>query len=123
MGRDILFSGLKTSYMCRECMPDYIQQVGASEVCEPSVTCSLGERKIGEDSCSECSIGTYYNNQISRFIDDPSTWDTDRCVPCPNGTYSSEDLVAIDECFPCNPGTYQPNLGSSICLECPLGSF
>ena len=72
---------------------------------------------------SECPSGTYYNNQISRLINDTSTWDTERCVSCPNGTYSSEDIFTIDECLPCAPGTYQPQFGSSTCLDCPLGSF
>ena len=98
MGRDKARSGLK-NYMCRECMPDYVQQVGGSELCEPNLSCFLGERKIGQDSCSTCSSGTYYNNSISRLINDTSTWDIERCVFCPNGTYASEDIPAINECF------------------------
>ncbi len=122
MGRDRSLYGMK-NYICRECMPDYIQQVGDSGQCEPKLLCPLGERKIGEDTCSECSSGTYYNNQISRLINDTSTWDADKCVSCPKGTYSSEYLIPIDECFQCSPGTYQPESGSSECFECPLGSF
>ena len=104
-------------------MPDYVQQVDDSKRCSPTLSCILGERKIGEDSCSKCSSGTYYNNHISRLISNASTWDTEKCVPCPNGTYASEDIAAIDECFPCSPGMYQPKSGSSGCLVCPEGSF
>ncbi len=121
MGRDISVSGLR-SYMCRECMPDYVQQDGYSDQCESSLSCPLGKREIGEDSCLTCSNGTYYNNQISRVINDPTTWDAERCVSCPSGTYASNNLAAIDECFPCRPGLTSP-AGSSSCCACDQGLY
>ncbi len=123
MGRERLGIGQKKS-ICRECIPDHVQEFGQREECEQKLTrCYLQQRQLGQNFCAECPSGTFYDNKVSRYVDDISTWNLERCVPCPSGTYAPVDLLAINECFQCPPGTYQPESGKNSCLECPLGSF
>jgi hypothetical protein len=103
------FMGLTDSSFlkhCKECMPDHIQQSGLGDKCEES-SCLLNERRLGNDTCSQCPDGTYYDNELFRNETDNSTWVSDRCVECPNGTYANtSDITAINKCFKCAPGTY-----------------
>jgi len=118
MGKDSLFLN-----QCKECLPDHMQQPGLGEKCDEETPCPLGERRFGEDQCSSCLNGTYYDNSLSRDKDDPSTWESDRCVQCFSGTYANTEVVAIGKCFPCTPGMYQNETGSSTCNTCESGTF
>jgi hypothetical protein len=116
----------KENFICRECLPDYMQRPGSSnyQCAINDEKCPLGQRKLGENVCSsQCPNGTYFNNTLARSIDDPSTWNDDRCVPCSPGEYANENITAFDKCFPCKPGTYQSEIGASACLNCPSGTF
>ena len=85
--------------------------------------CTLGQRKLGEDVCTSCPSGTYYDNGIFRNVRNTSTWISEQCVSCQKGTYAPEDLPAINQCFECSPGNYQNNTGSSNCTVCEEGSY
>jgi hypothetical protein len=116
----------KEHSICRECLPDYMQRPGTSDYqCGINdEKCPLGQRKLGENVCSSrCPNGTYFNNTLARSIDDPSTWNDARCVPCSPGEYANENITAFDKCFPCKPGTYQSEIGATTCLDCPSGTF
>jgi hypothetical protein len=111
--------------ICRECIPDYMQRPGLDYQCaiNDDEKCPLGQRLLGEDTCSRCPDGTYYNNKLARSIDDPSAWDDARCVPCSPGEYATMALPSVNNCFKCEPGTYQPEVGAVRCLNCPSGEF
>ena len=110
---------------CKECLPDYIQQPGLGEQCDVTPCPRLGERLLGQDQCSSCPSGTFYDNTLTRIESDRSTWinASDRCVQCPIGTYANMNVSAIDQCFQCIPGTYQDETGSSACKICEPGTF
>jgi hypothetical protein len=120
------FMGQESS-ICRECMPDYMQQPGTSDYqCEVNYdeNCPFGQRKLGEDECSkQCPDGTYFKDELTRSIDDPSTWDEDRCIPCSPGHFVADGIIIINKCLECLPGSYQPELGATTCLDCPYGEF
>jgi len=108
---------------CKECMPDHIQQSGLGVKCEES-SCPLSERRLGQDQCSSCPDGTYYDDELLRIETDIFTWVSDRCVLCPTGMYANiSDITAINKCFKCTPGTYQNETGASACKECEPGTF
>jgi hypothetical protein len=124
MGRNIPPFNIEKS-MCMECMPDHLQKHGTIDICaiDDNEKCPLGERNFTQDKCSKrCPDGTYYNNTLTRLINDTSTWDAPRCVPCLEGTYAKK-VATIDKCLKCEPGTYQPNKGADECLTCPVGEF
>jgi hypothetical protein len=121
------FMGKETS-ICRECIPDTQQKSRSKEEqCAIGIedgACPLGEqRKLGEDTCSKCRDGTYFNSTMLRYVSDPSTWDSDRCRECPIGQYATQNNVTVDVCLKCQPGTYQPEKGASSCLDCKIGTF
>jgi len=120
MGRPVFLNYEQSS--CRECMPDYMQQVGAGEQCSQD-PCSLSERELGSTDCTRCGAGTYYDNTITRREYNASSWDTKRCKLCSPGHYSNTNLTAINKCFECASGTYQDIEGQSSCKNCPLGEF
>ena len=113
MGREL------DSPFCRECIPDFSSSSG--ELCD--LPCSLGERKVGQDICTKCANGTFYDNSFQRSVEIPQTWNHDRCVDCPTGTYANDDIAAVNECFSCNPGFYQPNKSASQCIKCDAGYY
>ncbi len=65
----------------------------------------------------------YYGASLSRSIDDPSTWNNDRCIPCSPGQFVSKGFIAVNKCLECLPGTYQPGVGANACLSYPSGTF
>jgi hypothetical protein len=113
--------------MCRECMPDYMQKPGTSDYqCEDRYDkiCPFGQRILGEDECSkQCPDGTYFDNELTRFTNDPSTWEDDRCVPCSPGQFVTEGAIVVNKCLECLPGTFQPEVGATTCLDCQSGEF
>ena len=110
---------------CKECLPDHIQQPGLGEQCDVTPCPRLAERLLGQDQCSPCPNGTFYDNFLMRIESDITTWinASDRCVQCPIGTYANKQVTAIDKCFQCVPGTYQNETGSGACKTCELGTF
>jgi hypothetical protein len=107
------------SPFCQECIPDFVS--GSGERCD--LPCILGERKLGQDMCMKCADGTFYDNSFQRSIENPESWDLDRCVDCLNGTYANDEIAAVNQCFSCNPGFYQPNQAASQCIKCEDGSY
>ncbi len=105
---------------CKECTPDRMQDPSKnSEECNQ--ICLNKIRNLGEDECSYCSHGYYYDTSIIRDADQSETWMAPKCNPCPTGQYSNR--VVLDECFECKPGTYQPDQGSTQCLPCKPGTY
>ncbi len=125
MGRVVLPETGKEEPICRECPPHYSQQDGVGAQCDLYKPCLLGQRLLGEDSCSErCPDGTYYNKSVTRTENDIQTWDAMRCDGCSVGTYSrNQDQPAVNFCFDCLPGTYQNNTASDSCIKCPVGTY
>ena len=110
--------GLNSPF-CIECIPDFIS--GGGELCD--LPCTLGERQFGQDICTECTNGTFYDNSFQRQLANSESWLDDRCVDCPPGTFANDNIAAIDKCFSCTPGFYQPDHGGSECIKCPLGYY
>lgn len=121
--------------VCRECLPDHVQDSGSSESCSTK-SCLLQKRPLGENKCYDCPTGFAYDSSLMRSIEDKSTWNNDRCFLCPAGKYVTSNLNCEDcpmgtfknepsdlECTVCNPGEYQPELGKSQCEICPVGGF
>ena len=88
------------SAVCRECPPDSVSQgvLGAGERCVMS--CSLGQRPLGSNTCAECKgvAGTYANSSVKRDPADPSTWAAPGCASCPSDkstVRASGSLVAL----------------------------
>ena len=46
--------------------------------------------------------------------------DDDKCIPCPNGTYSDTDNVKI--CTPCPEGLITSQEGSTNSSQCHMGN-
>ena len=53
--------------VCLECMPDHMPEEGTGEKCS-SIRCTLGERPLGTDVCTNCQNGTFYNNTLERNL-------------------------------------------------------
>ena len=83
------------------------------------------ERKLGEDVCSNCPGGTFYDSSVRRSETNfsLSTIEEPRCIPCQVGYFSSPSQLAIDSCFECLPGSYSNITGSSFCEVCEEGTF
>ena len=115
-----LFMGQELhSPFCQECLPDSTSGIG--DLCD--ISCILGERKFGQDICMKCTSGTFYDNSFLHSVENSETWDRNRCVDCPNGTYANDDIVAVNACFLCSPGFNQPNEASSQCIKCDAGYY
>lgn len=114
-------SQLSIGSKCVECQSDFMQRLGEEEQC--GHFCSLQNRTIGKDTCTNCPAGHYYDSTVVRDEHDPSTWNKNRCVACNSGEYANLDIVAVDKCFKCQPGTYQDLNTSSACLNCPNGTY
>ena len=115
------------SAVCRECLPDRVSQgvFGSGERCV--IPCSVGQRPLGVDTCTECTAvpGTYANTSVERDPADPSTWAAPGCASCPSGKRADGATGAV--CLPCFPGQFASSTGSvscPICLgRCPDGKF
>ena len=109
---------------CRECIPDNLQQTGDGEQCDLNRPCFLGQRRLGEELCSDkCPGGTFYNSTLTRDERNEETWKLPRCVNCPPGRYANKTKVAVNFCFQCETGYYQPKSNSTSCLSCEPGTF
>lgn len=121
--------------VCRECLPDHVQDPDSSETCSEK-SCLLQKRPLGENDCYDCPAGFAYDSSLVRLIEDKTTWNNDRCFLCPVGEYVTPNLNCEDcpmgtfknetsdlECTLCNPGKYQPELGKSQCEICPIGGY
>ena len=121
--------------VCRECLPDHVQDPDSSETCSKK-SCLLQKRPLGENNCYDCPAGFAYDSSLVRLIEDKTTWNNDRCFLCPVGKYVTPNLNCEDcpmgtfknepsdlECTVCNPGEYQPKLGKSQCEICPVGGY
>ena len=75
------------------------------------VGCAAGYAYTGGATCQACGAGTYQS--LSGITASGS------CPNCPAGTYSP--AVGASACVACAPG-WVPNLGSSVCTQCALGS-
>lgn len=64
----------------------------------------------GQESCSECSIGLYQDQQGK-----------DSCIGCAPGKYV-EELGAI-KCKKCVSGKFQPSERAGICIDCLKGTY
>ncbi len=121
MGRvPIPGSGIEHS-ICKECLPDHEQQNGFGEQCSER-SCRARQRQFGENFCTPCKDGTFFNDNLERKEYDKSTWYDERCVPCAEGDYATEDLVAVNKCFKC-PFTLTSNAGSASCPFCDKGFY
>ena len=111
------------SAVCRECPPDSVSQgvLGAGERCVMS--CSLGQRPLGSNTCAECKgvAGTYANSSVKRDPADPSTWAAPGCASCPSGKRADSETGAV--CLPCVPGQFASSTRSASCDVCPAGSY
>ena len=106
--------------ICRECIPDYIQEPGHGERCD-NESCPFGFRELGIDTCNKCEPGTSYNKSLTRSEFVRSSWDQPRCETCPEGTRSDGDFPY--ECFECDRGTYKNFTGKGDCVVCEPGKF
>lgn len=111
------------SAVCRECLPDRVSQgvFGSGERCV--IPCSVGQRPLGVDTCTECTAvpGTYANTSVERDPADPSTWAAPGCASCPSGKRADGATGAV--CLPCFPGQFASSTGSVSCDVCPAGSY
>ena len=118
-----LFMGKVKNFQCKECKPDSLQDAGAGEDCNQN--CVNQHRDLGDDECSDCPYGSYYNSSVVR--EGPNALETrysPRCNECAVGQYA--DRLVFDECLKCNPGTYNNKTGQSdknACMPCPAGTF
>ena len=81
----------------KECPPDYLQQPRLSE-------CGFqysGKQMLGDDKCSSCPFGSYFNNRLDRLQNDPSTWDDPRSIQCSPGQSTPKDITTYDQYFEC----------------------
>ena len=102
---------------CEECLPDIIQEFGRC-----TYSCQLGQRKFGEDECTTCKSGTFYNN-FERAENDTSTWDMDRCVVCESGSFAnSNEFIPTNKCQQC-PLPLSTVQNSSECNFCQEGFY
>ena len=111
------------STVCRECLPDRVSEgvFGSGERCV--IPCSVGQRPLGVDTCTECTAvpGTYANASVERDPADPSTWAAPGCAFCPSGKRADSATGAV--CLPCFPGQFASSTGSATCDVCPAGSY
>ena len=111
------------SAVCRECLPDRVSEgvFGSGERCV--IPCSLGQRPLGVNTCTECTAvpGTYSNASVERDPADPSTWAAPGCASCPSGKRADDATGAV--CLPCFPGQFASSTGSATCDVCPAGSY
>jgi len=85
---------------CKECLPDqHIQQQGLSEQCDGTPCPRLSERLLGQDQCSSCPHGTFYDNALMTIESDITTWINagDRCVQCPIAYYERKRKAVAAE--------------------------
>jgi len=92
------------------------------------LTCEAGTSwNTGEGRCIQCSIGSFSEggdiNTQCRSCQPGSTssGDSQSCVPCPGGTYTSLD--AGNNCTLCPSGSFALSPGSSACELCPVGRY
>ena len=114
MGRPKIFE--QELSKCKECVPDHLQLLGRSEMCSPE-PCILASRSLGEDICSDCPYGTFFDSSLERDGTNINKWDKDRCVPCPPGQFSDGSVRAIGKCSDCAPGTFQNESNQIKCHE------
>jgi len=116
---------------CVECLPDILQQLGDGERCS-SEPCFLRERKLGSKTCDRCQGGTFFDADLTRIEKNTSSWEPDRCVECPQGTFtengpqgtSTENgTIAVNLCYECPSGTNQSSVGQTKCKGCKPGFF
>merc|ERR1740124_826869 len=68
-----------------------------------------------------CSSGTFYDNSLTRTTNNMTSWELERCVPCPQGQSSLE--VVRGKCDLCDAGEHQPEEGQNSCISCSPGKF
>merc|ERR1719491_486134 len=107
---------------CVECLPDVLQEPGNGEQCS-LIPCFLSERNLGTKTCNRCRGGTFYNNLLVRNEQNRSSWVPDRCVECPQGTFTTKETSAVNMCLDCLSGSKQPSVGQVKCEPCEPGSF
>jgi len=125
MGHPTFLESIVLQSVCKECLPDYMQDPYQVGICadEP---CFLQQRAFGENTCTKCPGGTFYNNktdEINRLEDVPSTWLESRCGDCEKGQFSKASFLTVDTCFECLPGTFQNETRETFCFECQPGYF
>ena len=105
--------------VCYECAPDRITGGVPSEAgC--TFPCADGfERQLGNDTCTICPAGTYWDATIDRDIDVTSP----RCLPTLPGTYADGVTPAIGGGYACRAGSYSPSDGSGGCTPCSPGTY
>jgi hypothetical protein len=87
------------------------------------VPCTLGERPLGFNTCTESKAiaGSYSKSSVKRNPMDPSTWAASGCTSCPSGKRADSATGAV--CLPCVPGQFASNTGSASCDVCLAGSY
>jgi len=87
------------------------------------VPCTLGERPLGFNTCTESKAiaGSYSKSSVLRDPADPSTWAASGCTSCPSGKRADSATGAV--CLPCVPGQFASNTGSASCDVCLAGSY
>ena len=60
---------------------------------------------------------------LQRPDNNPESWDRDRCVDCPTGTYAKNEITAVTQCFLCSTGFLQPNEAASLGIKCNVGDY
>lgn len=93
---------------CSTCPNGAISAVGSATCLQ----CPLGTATLGNNNCTNCSVGTYAD-----------TLGSISCKLCPSGTFNNIiSAISLSNCIQCNTGYYSLQ-GASLCTACPIGSF
>jgi hypothetical protein len=122
-------TNLKTgASSCTECAPGFYSA-------NPNVACAYCSAGAETDTlglprattCRSCSAGQYSGSSLNSCAPCLSGSVTDTgllpnatsCTACPAGKFSTRFNIT---CRSCPLTQYQPNIGQSVCIDCPAGS-
>ena len=104
---------LLPNYVQNSCTEKITQDL--SEPCRP-----LTERSLGNNECTPCRSGHYFDTKIIR---DCATPTSSRCIKCEPGTYAPDNISLVDTCLKCPDRLNTIASGSTNCSECDEGYY
>ena len=109
-----------SGYMCIACPENHYESNGLCVACPPNSVSAGNSTSIDECVCVGC-----HRQLVDASCAGSCALPPDNCTACASGFAKPlrSQTFNYEKCVSCAYGTYQPNVGATMCLQCPTNEY